>query len=407
MKCQFIARKMLKRQQEDSREKELPSLRQLATQTIAKNFEKYSSLDAITSTQILEEIYAKIDLCEVSIVLLAKSIVSEEFWKRACSEIFYVLDSNFLQGANGRTGIQPSSKELFFEIYFKRIIHESSIDADFMLQMAQVAGHLVRRWSIEEVAERLDKAVFESLIYMENLESLSVSFACPLQELNFGINAYRGLNLERAEMLSANGKFANLQTLKLENNMMSEKVLKIILKSLKSCKQLHSLSIAHNKLADAGMQTICHWLKKHQEVPVKNLDVSDNEVGYEGGRIVAQLLGNTDCQLESVNLKINFLNNDVLIDLLEKLAKNDKSKLRSINLSSNLFKDNIISNLRLFFTENKILEEIILDGNELTISEEDVAPLQLALTKNTSLKRFSLKFNKIDAEKLAKIQKCK
>lgn len=404
MKSQFIARKLLKNSQDDAKEAHFPSLRQLAVETIALNFELYPSMESVSSPTLLEEIYSKISIPDINIALLAKAIDSEEFWKRACSEKFAILDSNFLQGHQHASPV-PSPKQTFFEIYFKRILNDPTVDADFLMQMARVAGGLIRKWSIEEVTPKLERTAFEALIYMEKLEHLSVNFACPMQETDFGIDAYRGFNLERANSFEGNARLTALRSLKLENNLITDKVAEVLLKGLKGSTQLESLSLARNKLGDLGVEIVCSWVKNNPKVPLRHLNLSDNDIGYEGGRIVAEYFRDPNFALTSINLKINFLNNSVFEILLKNLSSNKNSTLRSLNLGSNLIRDNQFDVLRAFVGGQNGLEELLLDGNEISLEDDQVAALQALLGKNQSLKRFSLKFNKLKPDVAAKLQK--
>lgn len=397
MKSQFIARKLLKSVNDPNKEKEFPSLRNMAISTIAANFPIYQSMETVTSPQILEEIYSKIRIQETSIILLAKSIDKEEFWKRACGDLFSLLDSNFLNNGHGSINL-VSSKQVFFEMYFRRIVHDSNISTVFLLQVARVAGSLVKCWLVEEVSEKLENNVFSALEHMDNLTDLSVSFACPLQEVNFGIDSYRGINLERAELIQKHQKFENLECLRLENNLINDKVLKVLLKCVKNSRKLKKLSLAHNNLGDAGVQVLCHFLTKHSEIPLAELDLSDNEIGYEGGRLLAQFLQEPTCQIQILSLKINFLNNCVLFSMFEKISANKTSKLRKLNLSTNLFRDNIVEELTAFLGKNSGLEELCLDANEIEIPGASAVGLHTVIFGNVCLKKFSMKFNRMDAE---------
>ena len=361
-------------------------------------------MESVTSPALLEEIYSQISIPDTSIALLAKAIDSEEFWKRACAEKFALLDSNFLKGSQAANHI-PSAKQTFFEIYFKRILNDPTVDPDFLMQMARVAGGLIRKWTIEEVTPKLERATFEALIYLEKLEHLSVNFACPMQETDFGIDAYRGLNLDRANSFQSNCRLSALQSLKLENNLITDKIVEVLLKGLKGSTQLESLSLSRNKLGDLGVEVVCSWVKKNPKVPIKHLNLSDNDIGYEGGRIVAEYFRDPTFSLTSLNLKINFLNNQVFEIMLKNFAETKKSTLRSLNLGSNLIRDNHFESLKTFFGANQSLEELLLDGNEISFEDEQATVLQAMLAKNQVLKKFSLKFNKLKPEVAAKLQK--
>jgi hypothetical protein len=397
MKNQFIARKIIKRISEKPVEAEPRALQSLAVETIARNFEIYPNLDSITNTVIIDSIYASIDLNEISIITLAQSIDNENFWKRACKETFAFSESNMLLQRRSQDN-SITFKQKFFELYFQRLLKNKDVTLDFFQKLASIAGKFIKSFSIEEVPSTIGCQVFEVLSLMPNLEYFRCSFLSSSKDYSYNGEFVRGIDTERANLLVSFANFQNLQTLILENNDIDPSVLKIILKSMSNCRKLKNLSFAHNNLSNEGMRVLGKFMTKNPDVSLVKINLSDNEIGFEGIGFLSEWFCKESCQLTEINLKSNYINNQALVIILEKILKNKNSKLKRLDMGANLIRDDCGEILVDFASKNKTLDCLLLDGNEIKIGQVHVHSLHSAFENRVHLKEISLRHNQVDEE---------
>lgn len=251
MKNKFIARTLCKEACPSAKPAQLPSLVQLSIQAVAANYELYPSLTGLANTTFIDKIMKEIDISKVNMVVLAKNVDHEEFWKRACGEAHSFSDNNMSE-ARKKEGPSVSFKQKFFELLLPKLIAGKKTSPDFFKDIALSAGPFIKSYNVEEVSEGVSHLALEALQYLTNLEQLAISFLCSSREAELGLDSGRGLNLERCSLIQKNGRFDHLRVLKLENNNLRPEGLRLILKVAKTAKQLKHLSIAHNRISNEG-----------------------------------------------------------------------------------------------------------------------------------------------------------
>ncbi|MDF2378770.1 MAG: hypothetical protein P1V18_00910 [Candidatus Gracilibacteria bacterium] len=130
-------------------------------------------------------------------------------------------------------------------------------------------------------------------------------------------------------------KNCQLKSLDISENYIGPEGGKVIAKALKSehC-QLQSLNIWDNNLGPEEGKAIGEALQS-QHCQLKSLDISDNNLGPEAGKAIAEALQSKNCQLKSLDMSDNILDPEGGKAIAEAL-QSENCKLQNLNISRNL-----------------------------------------------------------------------
>jgi Ran GTPase-activating protein (RanGAP) involved in mRNA processing and transport len=91
------------------------------------------------------------------------------------------------------------------------------------------------------------------------------------------------------------------------------------------------------RLSDRSARRIARVIKKNKSIT--SLDLSNNQIGYEGARCLSVVLGNEASQLKRINLKLNFISDKALGLMFDDMRAN--TNLLELDLSANLLTDDV------------------------------------------------------------------
>jgi hypothetical protein len=351
-----------------------------------------------------------IDNREIAKLTIALAMDDENYWKHELHQLL-TMEKNNSWMKNHIVRWQGSFKEKYLAFYFYNIIRLSSSDLDLVMGVAEVAGTYIKIYNIENVARHLSDDVYRTLMFMPNLEEFRVKILNCSQvfheiddESSNDDSDSQGLNYQTAELIQMHSRFMNLHTVIIESSALKPASLKILLNSFRSSFNIKSLSLANNRISDEGVYMLQSFLISHQNVKIQKLNLSDNEISNEGNAMIAEWIGKANCPLTHVDLSTNFINNNGFIKLLFKILENSDSKLRTLDLKNNFLRDDLGEVLSVFVNQNQTLKKLLLDGNDIYLTSTFARALEMALESQDILNELSLKYNQIDEDTLERLK---
>lgn len=124
------------------------------------------------------------------------------------------------------------------------------------------------------------------------------------------------------------------------------------------------------------------------------LDLSDNNIGYEGSRYLAQAL-KVNKILKNLSLKLNRLDDKAGSKLCLDLM-NNSSNLEFISLSSNSLGQVFCESLAEFLQQNKAIRRLDISCNQ--IEDSHAATLKDSLINNPNIIEIDVRQNRFDEE---------
>ena len=362
-----------------------PPLSEIAINTIAAHFETLGSLKSVPEYQ-KEKIYARIDLSTANFEALSRTVDSEGVWARACAAIFNVSETG-LSGECRLGPVRKTFKQKFLELYLQRKLKEPGATLESLQSLAEAFGSQVLELRVDKVAAGLSPDILGIFTYLPGLRNLCLTAAAsPDSE---GQVAWRGIDLPGARRFAGALRAPGLEELSLSGNGLDAEAFKVILKALAKAPALRRLCLAHNSIGDEGVRKLCKFIVKRGQ-SLRQVDVSDCELGYESARIFAELLARPESKIEELRMSMNFINANAAEKIFELLASNPKSKLQTLDLSSNMINRDVSGPLSLLLRTPSELQNLYLDGNELSMTESAVRKVANAIALNSKLKVFSL-----------------
>ncbi|XP_057706265.1 NACHT, LRR and PYD domains-containing protein 3-like [Corythoichthys intestinalis] len=236
----------------------------------------------------------------------------------------------------------------------------------------------------------------------KGVEILSKGLASPHCKLESLFLMECGLSKSSCHLLTSVPSYpSNLKRLNLSKNNLSDEGVEILSKGLSSpnC-TLEELTLRDCHL-DKGS---CHLLASVLSSPsnLKRLDLTDNNLSYEGVEILSKGLASPNCILESLNLSRCHLDKGSCHLLASVLSS--PSNLRHLNLSKNNLSDEGVEILsKGLASPNCILESLDLSGCEL--KKGSCHPLASVLSSPSNLKHLELSWNDLSDEGIGILSK--
>ena len=210
-----------------------------------------------------------------------------------------------------------------------------------------------------------------------HLGALLIHADCCLEELHLCEN---NLADEGVAMLaSAVIKNKSLRLIDLRSNSITEQGALPLQGIITRVTQLHSFHLSDNALGNVGVAALCRGLRQGASA-LKRLQLSDNGIGSDGGKSVANML-HVNKTLEELDLSRNVVGDDGAAAIASALTRN--TNLRSINLRRNDISDRGAQVFAKCFIQMKGLKELVINKNK--ISGTGGAALLQALQHNTEM----------------------
>ncbi|KAK1803637.1 hypothetical protein P4O66_020752 [Electrophorus voltai] len=196
-----------------------------------------------------------------------------------------------------------------------------------------------------------------------------------------------------ASVLTSN---SHLTELDLIDNELCDSRVKKLCTGLQSpnCK-LQKLRLSTCSIREEGCAALASALKKNPSSHLRELELSDNKPGDSGVKKLSDLLEDPHCKLEKLELSDCSIREEGCAALASALKKNPSSHLRELNLSYNHLPDSGVKKLSdLLEDSHCTLEKLQL--YKCSITEEGCDALASALKKNPSshLRELNLNYNK-------------
>lgn len=155
-------------------------------------------------------------------------------------------------------------------------------------------------------------------------------------------------------------KANSVEVLSLRNTNISSKSTEVIGKYLTQYSSLEILCLPNNKLQSEGIKHFKVLLEKKN---LTELDLSSNNIGVEGAKVISDSLKN-NTNLLRLNLRNNNLKDEGAILIAASLTENDN--LQYLSLSKNIIGDDGARALCIALTSNKSIETVDLNVNRIT-----------------------------------------
>ena len=242
---------------------------------------------------------------------------------------------------------------------------------------------------------------------------------------------FKSLRVSKNFLSAFCGNLPSIQLKKvdLQDNLITDECI-LNIKTLITAKQLIYLNLASNQISSEGLKVIQVELTNSKFLKYLNLGVSEtssrvNNFSGDGGIIIARILL-YNRSIETLILQENLLGDDagdkigtalIKNSVLKKLVISDNkiknrgarsiiengTNLISINLSDNDISSDVCNELRNLIEYNKVLKEIIWNGNY--VGFKGVKFLVEALNKKTKLKSLSLRNTGIGKKGIRELSK--
>ena len=201
----------------------------------------------------------------------------------------------------------------------------------------------------------------------------------------------------------------SLQTLKLSNCSLTDGCMKHLCRALLDLAQagggLDELFLGVNQVSAAGVELLCDWLQRDEELTV--LDLQLNRFGPAASWPLAAALGK-NCTLRAINLQGNGLNAESVAALADALAQNEESCLEELLLGFNPIGDDGVHRLW-----GLVAGSAAAQIHTLCLCKCDVTDvgaklmLQAASAADSPLRRVDLSYNAISEPVMAHFQRRK
>lgn len=302
------------------------------------------------------------------------------------------LQSLTLQSIHFRASVQHATKN-----------PTNTHDKEFVefRHMLQSSSHNLKTFILEDIEETFDlDSLVESLTAMPSLEEISIKafkFADSSRltkkslELLSTSSTIKSISLKRlhlhkllpAFILSLEGNLV-LQRLNLEGNQMGRDCGAAITYLIQFNATIQELYLGCNLLPDESGREIANALKCNTSLRTLSLHTNFLDVG--SAMTFANVLGEKSCQLESLDLSQNSIQDDGATSLA--LALHSNASLKALMLSETKLTKQSCDFLATALAINRTLERLNLADNN--IGNQGCAGLAEVLKINTSLKSLNL-----------------
>ena len=326
---------------------------------------------------------------------------SEGFWVEKAEELFGMTNDD-LAPFGRLSRIPKSAKQTVLELIFHQMLSSSSLTPENLISTAEQLGPYIRELRLELNGCSFSDCQLEALRFFTELQVLTIATNSDLSEDPETIE-WVFLEQKSAKIIAENLNSANLREVAFEGSPIDGPLMTELLKGLQDAKDLEILSFKHSSLHEDALSLLVFFLGGYCR-NLRVLDLSDCELDDEAGFIVSEALFRHEMQISEINLSQNLFSSLSCAKILERISHNSSSPLKKIDFSSNMIEGAIVSQLAHLINSETRVEEIVLDGNEIKLSESSLKKLANAISANKSFKKLSMRFSglsrdqKIEAE---------
>jgi hypothetical protein len=334
---------------------EVPSLIDISTEVVSKNFALYPSLPGLRVQFIIDKIIDQVSLT-LPITVTAPHIEHESYWKKACETRWKVVSPNEHGWSWKQTYIERHMQDLLSK--------HSGEDITGLSETIAATRNFIFGLEIDELPSHLDLRILFGNVPCVN--RLKVSFGAKHLGSEYDRSLF-GMRMSDASSLSKCVKNAQcLSALSLPCNLIDDELVKMLTRGFLLNKTIIDLDLSHNRIGDHGARRISKFLF-HTEV-LMSLNLSDNHIQYEGSRCIGQALRNNR-SLQMLNLKHNRLDDKSGAKLCNDLQQN--MVVRSLNLSANMLSSLFCDKLAELFSEACAIIDLDISCNLLVEQEAE------------------------------------
>lgn len=307
--------------------REFPRLSNMCILMLSQHFDKFPTLEGI-ERHFKEQVYDHMGL-NFKMATLAKHVEYEPFWKKACLLRWKIqhLPKDY-----------DTWRSAFFSKYLQeKIENMEDLDEEYsdLIDLLKVMASSTFRLRLDQIKVDFDMAdLLGKLTCLKYLRlawvKKVISGPFSTQQLGMSLNDANNLGNLMASL-------KELETLELACNKIDDDGVKIIMKSLEDHPTLKFVSFSHNKLGNVGARRAARIFNKNKHI--LGMDLSNNQIGYEGARCLSMVMSDPVCQLEHLNLSLNLISDKAVAIMLSDIA--GTVRLKHLDLSSNLLTDEV------------------------------------------------------------------
>ncbi|KAF9191020.1 hypothetical protein BGZ51_007853 [Haplosporangium sp. Z 767] len=300
--------------------------------------------------------------------------------------------------------------ELFFSLYFSRLVYLNLWDTNLGIWGAQSIGGLMadRSCRIQYLNLGCNRLGFEGIVQLSGIYKNDTLVELDLSENQLGP---KGVHfLQQIIFRLQKDKACNIRRLNLSNNDINDvgciSIAKILIETA-----LTHLDLSFNKISDWGASKILAAFETKQ-LALKDINMEANLLSFAGGvdickiltmpqsqishldlrgakvtdvgvPYLAEALRSHQCPIESLNLYDCQLTDTGIMKLAIKLSVN--KSLRVLGLGCNCIGDSGVIALSQGLYLNNYLEELDLSENDMALSRIGLKALMAAMQTNTTL----------------------
>ena len=223
----------------------------------------------------------------------------------------------------------------------------------------------------------------KSYIYINNI----IFFSSFISNINIGYNSL--YNESISNIFSCINKQSKLISLDLSNTNLNEKSIEFITQKIDKNILLRILNLSYNNLNKA-----CRYIKNllEKESNLKVLKLIFCKISQESNLIFQGLCNNNGLQTFDISSNYLLLDNNLLNDLFS-FFKNNK-KLNNLIMDNNNIDDFLMNYISQFIEENKGLKFISFKNNKIT--NQGAVSLLNSLQKNENIRKIGLEGNPVE-----------
>ncbi|EGR28694.1 leucine rich repeat protein [Ichthyophthirius multifiliis] len=388
---------------------EFPLLKNIAIDTVAKNFHLYPELTGLP--EHIKDIIIQKTTTDLPILITAQNIYQEAYWQRSCKNRWGTSHKPINIEDHGR-----SWKVAYLERYMEEfLVNVQSADENERKQIIQSELRVAYSWihtlNIQNTNQPLDIEYICKNLPL--LTSLQVSYGLKYTGMEYNRQSI-GMKLSEAanlgEAIKNSQALVNIiiyiyfifcliymqLSVSLSANIIDDDLLRFIMAGVNMNSSLIELNLSHNKLEDQGARRLAKFLMRNEILLYLNL--SNNLIGYEGSRYFAQAL-KINKTLQYLSLKLNNLGDKAGKKLFQDLVIN--KTLQELDVSGNQFDYETALKLSDYIADSMCCLKILVIGNN-DFGDSSFETLKIGFTKNYSLSKLDIrgcKFSKTQRER--------
>jgi hypothetical protein len=306
----------------------IPSLTDLCTKSIIKNFASYPRHDELPS-KFKKIILQQIQVTNVPLKLGSYLISDNNYWERCCKSKWRVNDVSKYGN---------SWKRMYFERELKKIIEHfvpNKTDQSNLNEILKLGAPYIVKLDIkqllppvelekkefnldveeeeeekEEIKEKFDCDHFDfSLIipFLNNLEEIHISYGVTDCGMNFEWQLFDFTKRDCQVLSKCISQCTTLRSLHLNRSKIDDDKIRLLISQILDHPSLTELNLSHNLISDRGCRAIGKFINGHSKI--EKLSLCNNQIRAQGGHALAHAIAKNQL-IKDLDLRLNRLSDE-------------------------------------------------------------------------------------------------